>query len=290
MKKIYNAKLIQPIYGDAFEYDNESGEFHLLKCGIIVTHRCTLKCKLCAERTPYYQNKYHPPLELLKKEIEKYFELVEYTQKFDVSGGEPLLHKDLPALLSFVLNYKRQFGRLRIVTNGTIIPSDELINALKEYGEQADVLIDNYGDNLSKNAVNLSEKLEENGVMHILRDQHKDALHFGGWVDFGDLTKKHSMEEAKKLFVKCAVPSKIGFCFRIKEGKMSPCAVTSQCMEFGVIEDNPEEYIDLFDEISTVEEKREKMKKIFNMQGFTACMYCNGFSEDSERFIPAEQL
>lgn len=290
MQKIYDARSIQPIYGEAFEYDGESGELHLLKCCIIVTHNCTLKCKLCAERTPYYAERYHPSLESLKKEADKYFELVDYTQKFDISGGEPLLRGDLPDFLAYLLRYKRQFGRLRIVTNGTLLPSAGLIDVVTEYGRQADVLIDHYGDDLSKNAVRAAKAFEENGIMHILRPQHKEALHFGGWVDFGDLKEKHSPEAAKGLFAKCAVSSKIGFGFRIKGGVMSPCAVAIQCAEFGVIEDDPEKYVDLFDETVSVKAKQNKMIKLFNAPSFTACMYCKGLCEDSERFIPAEQL
>ena len=70
---------------------------------------------------------------------------------------------------------------------------------------------------------------------------------------------------------------------------MSHCAVAIQCVEFGIIEDNEEAYINLFDETLTVEEKRKKMLKLFNTESFTACMYCNGLCDDRKRFITAEQ-
>ncbi len=35
-----------------YYYDSDKNEFGLLKLSIIITHRCSLKCKLSAERVP----------------------------------------------------------------------------------------------------------------------------------------------------------------------------------------------------------------------------------------------
>lgn len=293
MEKKYDAKIIQQVYQEetkAFRKDVATGEISLLKACLIVTHRCTLKCKLCAERTAYYQKRYHPDLEFLKEEIDKYFALVHYTMKFDVSGGEPLMRSDLAEVMEYLLQYKQQFGRVRINTNGTLLPSNALLDVLKEYGVQADVLIDHYGDKLSKKAIEMAEVLDKHGISYILRRQDADNLHCGGWVDFGDLSEKHTEEEAKALFAKCAISNKIGFGFRIKEGIMSPCAVANQCVEFGKMASVPEEYVDLFDKATDLKEKRRKLENIFNLDSLTACRYCNGICADSIRYIPAEQL
>lgn len=290
MEKLYDAEKIQSVYGKSFDYNSNSEELQLLKCCLIITHRCTLKCKLCAERTPYYKEKYHPDIEYLKNEIDAYFEMIEYTMKFDVSGGEPFVRKDLADILQYLMKYKDKFGRLRINTNGTILPSQELVEIFKEYGKQIDILIDNYGADLSRNAIAFSERLKENNIRHILRNQTKDTLHYGGWIDFGNLTRKHSLEEAQDLFKKCAITSKIGFGFRIKEGLMSPCAVAIQCMEFNVLPDQPDEYLSLMNGDMTTSEKKDKLMKIFSIKNFAACMYCNGMCEDSKRFAPAEQI
>lgn len=291
--KKYNAKEIQSIYQDemkGFTRDLETGEVFLLKTCLIVTHRCTLKCKLCAERTAYYQKRYHPELAFLREEIDRYFELVHYTMKFDVSGGEPFLRLDLHQIMEHLLQYRKQFGRVRINTNGTLLPSDALIDVLKAYDMQADILIDHYGDELSKKAMEIAEKLEKNNISYILRRQDAAHLHCGGWVDFGDLTKKHTVEEAKELFAKCAISNKIGFGFRMKEGVMSPCAVSAQCVEFGKTAPDPNEYVDLFDETIGLEDKRRKLEAIFNLKSLKACRYCNGMCVDSIRYVPAEQL
>lgn len=292
MEKLYDANKIQGVYTStvkAVDWNSITDELCLLKAGVIVTHHCTLKCKLCAERTAYYKERYHPSLEYLKKEIDAYFDLVDYTMKFEVTGGEPLMRKDLPDFLLYMLQYKVKFGRIRIITNGTILFNNELIEALKLFGKQADVLIDNYGDNLSIHAKHNADLLAANGIIHILRDQ-SSLDHFGGWVDFGDLTLKHTMDEAKTLYKKCAISQKIGFCFRMKGGLLSPCPMTLQCIEFNVQKGNPDEYLDLFDSSLSRHQQCKKMQYIYESSTLSACMYCNGLCEDSVRYKPAEQI
>lgn len=288
MKKIYNnLQDIQNSYYRSVERD-ESGEFHALKIGLITTHNCTLRCKLCSERTSEYNNRYMPTLEYLKKELDEVFKIFDYIMKFEVTGGEALTRKDLDELLKYLYNFKTQFGRVRLLTNGTIVPPDSVVEALKLFGEQADVLVDDYGEGISINAVKAVDKLKENNISCIHRKQDAGNMHCGGWVDFGDLTKKHSEEEAKQLYKKCIIPNKIGGGVCVgRDGYMSACRVVEQCRFFGIT-NNSSEYLNVFDDTS-IEEKREKLLNIFNHEMFSACQFCNGMYEGSERFVPAEQ-
>lgn len=288
MEKIYDASKIQSVYYKSFEYDL-SGEFHALKVGIITTHLCTLKCKLCAERTSQYKERYNPTIEYLKKEVDALFEIFDFILKFEITGGEPLVRKDLAELLDYLVQYKKKFGRIRLLSNGTIIPNDEVVDAIKKFGKQADVLVDDYGVDKSINAAEAVKKWSINGISCIHRKQDQDNLHCGGWVDFGDLSLKNSSEEAETLFSKCFVPSKIGGGVCVgRDGLISTCRVVEQCRYFGVV-DNPDEYLSVFDSTS-VEEKRNKLMGLFDKKYYSACRYCNGFCQDSERFVPAEQI
>ena len=130
MEKIYDCDVIQKIYEPAVTFEN--AQLHLLKMALIITHHCTLRCKLCAERTPYYEKRYHPSLQFLKTELEKYFELVDYTMKLEISGGEPLTRSDLQVLLEYLLQYRQCFGRVRIITNGTIRVTEKLCSVLNQ--------------------------------------------------------------------------------------------------------------------------------------------------------------
>ncbi|SET93898.1 radical SAM protein [Lacrimispora sphenoides] len=289
MKKLNNAKEIRHFYDGSMEYDEINEELNLLKVCLITTHRCTLKCKLCAERTAYFEKRYHPTLDEIYKSLDQYFRLVTFTEKVDVSGGEPLTRNDLSDIMRRLLRYKDQFGRVRILTNGTLVPSDELCAVLKQFKDQADVLIDDYGS-ISPNATAAKQKLKEYGIDFILRPQNEKELHFGGWIDYGDLSLKNTPEEAEKLFKKCAINAKIGLAIRIRDGKLTPCMVTDQLNGLKGVQTPSEEVVDLFDEELSDKEKRKKIIHFFQMSYFDACRYCNGLCSDSKRYLPAEQL
>ncbi len=276
-------------FENPYYYNEETGEFKLLRMGIALTHRCSLKCKLCSERVPYMKEKYHPALSDLNNQVNKYFETVDYTNKIEVSGGEVFMYNDFLGFLEYLYTFKKQFGLVRIITNATIMPTEQLIDVMKKYSDSIDVLIDNYGAELSTKTYDMEKVLKENNIKAIIRNYHKDDAYMDGWVDFGDLSKVNNEEEAKDLYSRCAVPQKIGFCFRLIDGKMDPCQVIRQSITLGECEDTPEEYINLFDGKNKAEQNK-KFIDLMNRDVFTACMYCKGMCDDSERFIPAEQL
>lgn len=291
MTRLYDCRQIQNVYAPAITV--QDGKIELLKIALILTHACTLRCKLCAERTPYYKTRYTPTIDRLKGQIERYFQFVDYTMKLDLSGGEPLTRRDLPEFLKFLLKFRNQFGRARIVTNGTIEIGDELIDALQKFDAQADVLIDCYsfrGELLSVNAEKNMERLNGAGIACTLRKQSEQDLHCGGWVDFGDFTKTRSEEQTQKNYSSCAILNVIGGGARIKNGIITPCAVTQQIADFGVLPLQEGEYVNLFDKNKTTDELRKMLIHMFSFSQLSTCRYCDGMRDDSKRFPPAEQV
>ncbi len=137
----------------------------------------------------------------MKEQIDHYFAVVDFTSKIEVLGGENFLHKDLAEFLEYLYKYNNQFGYVTIVSNGTINPNEAELNVFKKYGKQLDVLIDNYGADLSKMAYEMDTILSENNIVSEIRNHHKDDSHCGGWVDFVDLSKKYTENEAIVIFI-----------------------------------------------------------------------------------------
>ena len=259
-----------------------------------VTHRCNLKCKLCAAHVPYFREPWHPTYEYLTKTVDKMFELIPEMDRLVIAGGEPLIRTDIVDFFKYLLPYKdRIYSRVEIITNGSILPRKELLEVCQKFtreegqGQGIYFIVDNYGPELSPKLYEIGDLLTQYNIPHELRDYYKD-LHCDGWVDFGDFSLKRSPEEGKKLFQKCALPSKLNFCIKIIDGRIDPGSQSLHCMRLGLF-DEPSEYINLFDDIS-VEEKREKLLSWYNMETLHACQYCDGMCEDSKRFQPAEQL
>lgn len=259
-----------------------------------VTHRCNLKCKLCAAHVPYFKDVWHPTYEYLINTIDKMFELIPVMDRLVVAGGEPLLRNDLADVFNHLYRYKDNIkSRVEIITNGSILPSKELLEACSKFkrtegnGQGIYFIVDNYGPELSPKLYEIGQVLTEYQIPHELRDYYKD-LHCDGWVDFGTFDVERTPEEGKKMFQKCALPKQLNFCIKIFDGRIDPCSQSLYCMRLGLY-DEPREYIRLFDE-TPVEEKRKKLLGWYNMNELKACRYCNGMCEDSERFQPAEQL
>lgn len=267
--------------------------FSMPKLAFYVTLRCNLKCKLCAVYAPYYETPFHPTLEYLYKCIDRYFEIVDHIHLFSISGGEPLLRKDLPQILNKIRQYENRINILEIITNGTIIPSDELLESLKMFKIDVNLLVDNYGVDKSINAVETSKKFQKvDGANVILRDYYSENMHCGGWVDYGisQSSVQKSPEIAKKLFAKCSYPQKLNFCTSMVDGKLYSCTQLRRLVDLGVITPDPSEVFDLFDTTYSDEAIRERIETLYTVNMLSACAYCNGICDDSIRYPAAEQL
>lgn len=263
----------------------------MYQTGIAITMACNLKCRLCSNYAPYYPHPSYHSLDYLKEMMRRYFTVVSHVRKLMFTGGEPLLHPALGSLIDDLCQYRDRIDIFGVITNGVRLPSQDVLDAGKRFGEKFHFLIDDYGPALSVKAKETAALLESQGIRYILRNYTPDNPHCGGWVDFGDLSEKkcQTQEEAEALYAKCAYPQKLHFAFDLVDGAMYPCGPSRRCRELGVAVEHSE-YIDLFDDTLTVEEQREKIAGIYRKTSLAACAYCNGMYEDSQRFQPGLQL
>ena len=99
---------------------------------ILLTSRCTLKCKLCATYAPQNKKPCHYDSKIIMASVDKYFASMGDVCLFTLSGGEPLLHPDLVRMVQHFKQYASRMEKFEIITNGTIVPSEALLLALKE--------------------------------------------------------------------------------------------------------------------------------------------------------------
>lgn len=263
---------------------------YMPRVSINTSLKCNLRCKLCSTFAPYYDKPYNPSLEQHFRDINRLFELVSSVGIFGISGGEPQLRNDLPEIIRYIARFSDRFQQLTLITNGTIIPNDEVIEAAMLIGQKFYIIIDNYGSKLSINAEAVAKKVESAGIRYQLRDYYSDSLYKNGWVDFLDLNPKNANRDGRIVFSKCAHAQVMQFFNTIINGKIYPCAPQRRCIELGVISENPNEVIDLFDQNSTDDEIICRLEHIYELDVLSACKYCNGLCEDSVRYNPAEQI
>ena len=252
-----------------------------------ITTVCTLKCKLCSACIPYFKEQSHFNTDEVLKSVDKLFNIYEYIEKLDISGGETLTHPDLIKILKKVYEYKENIGFIRIITNGTIVPSEELIKLLAS-DEKFILILDDYGE-LSKNKNKVLKLVEENNINLKLNIYQGNDQLCGGWVDYGDFEKRNYTElETKKLFRNCFAAN--WMCLTVVKGKLYQCIRSAMGVELGFFNERETGFVNLLDDsIST--DKKIEMAACFGKQPVEACYYCNSFdSENSERFPAAEQV
>lgn len=262
---------------------------HLTNTTLVVTFRCNLKCKLCAVSAPYYEVPPHYSLENLTESVRRYFEVVDYVDKFTINGGEPMLHPQLPEIMDFMGNYIDRIGILEIITNGAVAVNDQLLVSLSR-SNKIDILVDNYGPELSPKVPQIIDAFNSTGIKHRIRKYYGEDAHLGGWVDLLDLAKKdRTTEETENIYKHCAYPGPF-HCFVIFDQKAYICGVYKRCESLGIIPVNPSEYVDFSSDSTPIAEKKKQIQNFYNRKNFSACEYCSGFCEDSKRYAPAEQL
>lgn len=269
--------------------DAEIPYVKLRRTTITVTLRCTLRCKLCSADVINYDNPPHYSYDFIANEIEKYFEVVDYVEWLQFSGGEPFLNKDLPKMIEKAMQFSERFDKLMIFSNGTILPNEEMLEVMNKYKSKISFFLSNYGE-ISYNADKMISLWEKYGFSYNIKKYYGEDQHCGGWVDFGGWKKRNfSDEKLRQIYKKCGM-----HCMQftvVQEGELHLCRMSYRGMELGAVARNTDEYLDLFDSSMASIEKKNKLIKMLSRDFIGACDHCNGdYGTDNNRVKPAEQL
>ncbi len=222
--------------------------------------------------------------EQVKEVLKNYFSIVKTVEKFSITGGEPLICPDLLKIVEEILGYEEQITKeIILITNGTIRLTEKMIELFQK-SKKMKVIVNNYG-NLSKYAKENLKKLEEAKIINILYDEENRY----GWVDCRDHNLKHkTKEDVEKQAAGCAFF--YGKKYVIKNGILYTCTRAAYRIQEGLIPSTPEDYINLNEAGSRIEEEREKMVRWGGEKYTPSCAYCDGLTEESKKYIAAEQL
>jgi len=235
---------------------------------VVITERCTLRCRHCILLVPYMAQNQDIPLRRVINNIDRMSEVFGKIEFLSFGLGEPFLHKDFVSIMEYVLAHDSA-KRIGIITNGTYVPSVNKLKVLAKFDEKI-VTISNYGE-ISSKKEELRQALDLYGIENYILEDSKY------WADLGNAEKhNYSMSQLKKVFAAC----RINRCTQIYNGKLFRCGRLAYIgnMENEHIDEAlaPHDYVDLYDPILSDEEIRDAAFEYLNNRTFLyACDHCN---------------
>ncbi len=137
----------------------------LAKIDTIITSRCTLKCKNCNLFIGHMSAHYDIDLANLQKNFDIFFDSVDYVYEYTLLGGEPFLHKNLAEIISYLGDrYGEKIGQINLISNGTIVPNDNMINVLRKYHVMVHISDYTCSVDYGKVLKKLEDKFSEEGI------------------------------------------------------------------------------------------------------------------------------
>lgn len=267
-----------------------SEKIHLPLINLTPTMRCNLKCKLCGVLVPQYDYRPHMTTADFSKTLRAVFEIADSVGKLQITGGEPLLHSDLPEMLEECFQYAGQFETLWLFTNCAVPIRPQLMKTLERHRDKIFVHASDYGVRREA-ADQLIEFLEHSGCAYRYLKYFGECQYADGWVDQGDfVSHNRSDAELAKIFAACTHVTRGGSWY-VRNGQMHWCGRSIRGVEVGKIPPCEEDYLDIF--AGTVQERREKLSQLTQVKSILACDYCNGYygTQDAAKRYPAgEQM
>lgn len=236
----------------------------------ICTTLCTLNCQYCLTFTPYDKNKRHANIEDLKKDVDLFFSCIDRIGLFHVSGGEPLLYPHFNELMTYIgESYRNQIEEFGMVTNVTIVPTDELCDTFKKYNVM--VLVDDYTQSIPRLRKSLDEAVEK-------LKSYSVSVKVIVATDFIELfPPKQTMLDASDDVMRKKWHDCNQIFAELKNGKLYNCNWAEFAMQAGLFEETIDDYYDLreFDN-SKKKELVEYRLRYCNKGYIDFCRYCNG--------------
>lgn len=232
---------------------------------LCITPRCSLHCIECANLMQYYKNPLDYATEDLICDMEKLLAAVDGILMYRILGGEPFLHKGLPRFIEQAASYEK-ISQVQIVTNGTIIPSDDVVSVLTK--NKVSVEISNYG-NISKNMGRLIDLFKTNNINFSYCIDYK-------WNVMGKAIHRHySKEQLCNIYRSCAEQ-----CKTLVNGELHICPRSAHAAALGIIERIDGEYVDVRQTESSV--LRQRIRALYEVDHIEACHICLPSAERHE--------
>ena len=242
---------------------------------LVLTEKCSLKCKNCSNLMQYYERPIDNDLEVLLESFDNFLSVVDYCYEVRMIGGEPLMFKNIYKVLEKILS-KKNVGNIIIYTNGTIVPKGDKINIFKN--PKIYFKISNYGY-VTRNVEKLEKVLDQNEIHYI-------SERITTWQDCARVEKFERTEKVnKEIFGNCCVNETL----TMLHGKLYLCPYSAHVENLKVIKPKIKEHVNLYDLENRDTLKNEIRNLYFGKEYLESCKICNGSDHNVDSIPAAEQ-
>ena len=276
-----NAKYAIDVAISCHENYMNPGKLFLRSVDLIITEKCSLKCKDCSNLMQYYENPKDCELNLLFNSIRAFCAVIDEVLEFRLIGGDVWMNKKWPLVVKR-LQEESKVKKIVLFTNGTILPKKQDLPVLKD--DRIRLVITDYGFDLSRKLKELIKLLTDNHIMF-------QVSTMPGWFDCASITPHNrTIEEQKSLYKICCAKNML----TLSDGKLYSCPYAANATRLSAVPDNKNDYVVLFQDIAEgiepLETKKNVIDYIKRKEYLETCDYCSGRPVYAPEIPPAIQV
>jgi hypothetical protein len=250
-------------------------EINIPQLQFAITTRCSLKCRDCNALIPEFGRNGQKHIDLSFNDFKQDFDLlmsaVGSIRRFMLLGGEPLLNKELPDMISYIVKHDR-IKTIEIITNGTLLPSKQLLDVVGDHSDRVYFHLSNYSQNQS-----IKHMLKYDKIIKMLNDcgiKHQMSMNLVWNKEESLKYRNYSSIELQAMFENCWLKR----CVQIFNGKLSVCPRLSFGLALGFIEAPEDEFIELRN--ISVDSFLYKLIHFYKKNNFRSCRFCVRINEE----------
>lgn len=260
-------------------------EIYFSSISFLPSTACNLNCRNCLNFNPFAKKFYVRKWEDLVKDVDLFFACVDHIMLFHVSGGEPFLYKHTADLIEYIdKNYGQRIDTLRMVTNGTVVPKEQVLEKLSRCN--VEITVDDYREAVPQYNMEFDKVIEKFEEYHIRYYINKADF----WIDLAPEKTDYSYMTEEELIqhrTSCNQSWQ-----ELRDGKLYNCNYAAYATVAGIAgEQDLEEVYELKDFSKDQKKELVEFRLGYTQKGYTNfCKKCRGFTiENSEEVEPALQ-
>lgn len=247
---------------------------------LIITERCSLKCKDCSNLMQYYEAPVDIENDELAADLDDVTAVADEINEISIIGGDPFMNKAFHRTVTHAVN-KPGVNRVVVYTNGTICPPEEKIAAIAH--SKVFVFITTYGD-LSKRNDKLASMLQRHGIPFNSQPAY-------GWTDCADISKHGRTDEANRELLRVCCAKHFT---TLTGGKIFRCPFSANLERLSAIPKSPSDYVEIRGASRMTDTELQALRG--RLRGFlrelpvlAACDSCNGRTYGDLEITPGIQ-